>query len=210
MKKWSLLLYAIAALESFGASESGQLEASSPLLPLPSQQLATANGLGSAESMWPGWALGSAAPAWAGPFDGGSPCLASNFTPCDAAPHPVFISAESLCVHGCRCSEGRREQGGPSAGLRSPPLPQPGKEVTGSAHIAGFTLQDSTGPLRYSLRLGPPAQMEVGSLAEGQTDRQGNYPRSCPQSCHSLPSSLLWMSAKLRGKCSWAQGTSTL
>lgn len=43
----------------------------------------------------------------------------------------------------------RREEGGgePSAGLPSPPLLQAGKEVTGSAHTAGFTLQDCTGPL---------------------------------------------------------------
>lgn len=42
MKERSLLLYVSATLEGFGASGSGQPGASSPLLPLPSQQPATA------------------------------------------------------------------------------------------------------------------------------------------------------------------------
>lgn len=45
-------------------------------------------------------------------------------------------------------------------GLPSPPLSQARKEVTGSTHTAGFTLQDSSEPLDTVSQ--PLAQMEVG------------------------------------------------
>lgn len=65
-EEWNSLTWAIAALEGLGARESGQLEGTLPLLPLPRQQPAVARA--SAESGRPAWALGSAAPAWAGPL----------------------------------------------------------------------------------------------------------------------------------------------
>lgn len=54
-EKWDFLPCAIAALEGLGTGESGQLEGSLPLLPLPRQQPAVA--WGSAESVWLGWVL---------------------------------------------------------------------------------------------------------------------------------------------------------
>lgn len=70
----------------------------------------------------------------------------------------------------------RREEGGggPSAGLPSPPLPQARKQVTGSAHTAGFTLQDSTGPLdtASALASSPDGDWEPGWRTDRQTDNR--------------------------------------